>query len=164
MIAAIDADGHRSLFDYIMVELRDTSSSHALVWAAKDTISVRGLCKFEIPDSLSGNFYFIVVYHRNSIATWSKNPIAFNSTNISFDFTRNDSIVVNNPVPVLNTIAPTSALAGTAGFTLNLSGSNFITNSVAQWNGASLTTTFISSSQLTAVVHFHRTKADYSEC
>jgi YVTN family beta-propeller protein len=58
-----------------------------------------------------------------------------------------------NPVPTLATISPTSATAGGAGFTLNVTGTNFVSNvSVVQWNGTALTTTFVSGTQLTATV------------
>ena len=58
----------------------------------------------------------------------------------------------NNPVPVLSTLSPTSATAGGAGFTLTVTGSNFVTASVINWNGASRTTSFVSSTQLTATI------------
>jgi hypothetical protein len=58
-----------------------------------------------------------------------------------------------NPVPTLNSpLSPSSATAGGAAFTLTVSGTNFITSSVVQWNGTGLTTTYASSTQLTATV------------
>jgi hypothetical protein len=56
--------------------------------------------------------------------------------------------------PSVSTISPASATAGGAAFTLTVKGSNFVGNgvSVVQWNGADLTTTFVSSTQLTASV------------
>jgi hypothetical protein len=59
---------------------------------------------------------------------------------------------VNNPVPTLSSISPTSAVAGEQGFTLTATGSNFISGSSVRWNGSSRTTTFISSTQLTAAI------------
>jgi len=58
----------------------------------------------------------------------------------------------NNPVPILNSISPTTAVSGSAGFTLTVNGSNFVSTSVIRWNGVALTTTFVSSTQLTAAV------------
>jgi hypothetical protein len=57
-----------------------------------------------------------------------------------------------NPVPALTSLAPSSAPAGGAAFTLTVSGSNFLPSSVVQWNGAARTTTFVSSTQLTAAI------------
>jgi hypothetical protein len=61
--------------------------------------------------------------------------------------------VGNNPVPTLVSISPTSVTAGAASFTLTATGSNFLNNSVIKWNGTTLTTTFVSSTQLTALIN-----------
>ena len=55
-----------------------------------------------------------------------------------------------NPVPVLSSIAPNTAVAGGAAFTLTVSGSGFINGSTINWNGAAYTTTYVSPTQLTA--------------
>jgi hypothetical protein len=62
------------------------------------------------------------------------------------------AFTVGNPAPVLTSISPTSATGGGATFTLTAIGSNFITSSVIQWNGAALATTYVSATQLTAQV------------
>jgi hypothetical protein len=62
------------------------------------------------------------------------------------------SVAVNNPVPSLSSISPTSVTAGSAGFTLTLNGGNFVPTSVVQVNGSSRSTTFVSGTQLTAVI------------
>jgi len=58
----------------------------------------------------------------------------------------------NNPVPNLTSISPTSATAGGTAFTLTVNGSNFISGSTVRWGGANRTTTFMSSTQLTAAI------------
>jgi hypothetical protein len=62
------------------------------------------------------------------------------------------SLAVNNPQPSLASISPASATAGDPGFTLTVSGSNFVSASVVQVAGANRTTTFVSSTQLTAAI------------
>jgi hypothetical protein len=62
------------------------------------------------------------------------------------------TITVNNPVPVLTSISPTSTIVGGSSFVLTANGSSFISSSVINWNGLPLTTTFISSSQIAATV------------
>lgn len=58
-----------------------------------------------------------------------------------------------NPVPFLNQpVVPTSAPAGSAGFSITLNGTGFASNSVVKWNGVSLATTVLSSSKLSASV------------
>ncbi len=53
-----------------------------------------------------------------------------------------------NMVPVLNAISPDNAIAGGADFTLTVTGSNFTSGSSVQWNGSSLSTTAVSSTEL----------------
>ena len=62
------------------------------------------------------------------------------------------TFTVNNPAPVLTAISPSTQDAGGAAFTLTLTGSNFVSGSVVDWNGTALTTTFGSGTQLTAAV------------
>jgi RHS repeat-associated protein len=61
-------------------------------------------------------------------------------------------VIANNPVPTLSSISPTTATPGAAAFALTVNGTNFIPGSVVSWNGANLTTTFVSATQLTAQV------------
>jgi YVTN family beta-propeller protein len=58
----------------------------------------------------------------------------------------------NNPAPALTSISPTSAAAGGPQLTLTLTGTNFVSNSVVNWNSTQLATTFVSATSLTAVV------------
>ena len=62
------------------------------------------------------------------------------------------TFTINNPVPVLDSISPTSAVGGGPSFTLTVNGSNFVSGSVVKWDGAARTTTFVSSTQLTASI------------
>ena len=59
---------------------------------------------------------------------------------------------VDNPVPSASSLSPPSVLLGSGQFTLTVNGSDFVTTSVVQWNGAALTTTFVNSGEVTAVV------------
>ena len=54
--------------------------------------------------------------------------------------------------PTLTSVSPSAATAGGASFTLTATGINFTNTSVINWNGAALTTTFVSATSLTAVV------------
>jgi FG-GAP-like repeat/Putative Ig domain len=58
-----------------------------------------------------------------------------------------------NPVPFLNqTLVPTAVAPGSAGFTLSVSGTEFVSGATIDFNGAPLTTTFVDSEHLTATV------------
>lgn len=59
----------------------------------------------------------------------------------------------NNPVPMINNpLVPSSAAPGSAGFTLTVNGSGFVSNSKVNWNGTLRPTTFFSATRLTAVI------------
>jgi FG-GAP-like repeat len=58
-----------------------------------------------------------------------------------------------NPVPFINQpLAPMTAVPRGSSFTLTVNGSGFVPGAIVNWNGSSLTTTFINDSQLTASV------------
>src|SRR6266436_8780092 len=54
--------------------------------------------------------------------------------------------------PTITSINPNSCLAGSPQFTLTVNGTNFVNGATVNWNGSALTTTFVSSTQLTAIV------------
>jgi hypothetical protein len=59
----------------------------------------------------------------------------------------------SDPVPFLNQpVVPVSTAPGGPSFTLTINGAGFVSASVVNWNGTTLTTTFVSSAQLTAAV------------
>ena len=68
--------------------------------------------------------------------------------NVSNPFT----FTIDNPVPAAGSLSPASALVGSSSLTLTVNGSNFVSESTVQWNGSALTSTFVSSTKLTATV------------
>ena len=60
---------------------------------------------------------------------------------------------IQNPMPTIASVSPSSAFAGDSGFTLTINGANFVTSSTVQWNGSSRTTTFVSSTALQAAIN-----------
>lgn len=62
------------------------------------------------------------------------------------------TITPSAPPAKLTSLSPSSARAGAAGFTLTVTGSNFVTGSVVRWRGANRATTFVSATQLTATI------------
>jgi uncharacterized protein (TIGR03437 family) len=62
------------------------------------------------------------------------------------------NVVIPNPTPTLTSINPSSAPAGSAGFNLIVTGTNFITSSRVRWNGSVRNTAFVTSTQLLAVI------------
>jgi hypothetical protein len=60
----------------------------------------------------------------------------------------------SDTTPSLTSLAPSSATAGGAGFTLTVNGANFVNSPITtvNWNGGTRSTTFLSSAQLTAAI------------
>jgi hypothetical protein len=57
-----------------------------------------------------------------------------------------------NPTPVLSSLSPPFVAEGSAGFTLTVNGSGFVSGSTVYWGSTALTTTFGSATELTAPV------------
>ena len=81
---------NNAISDTIKVQLRSQSSPNASVLSANVLLSTNGTASISIPPSLIGGNYYIAVYHRNSLETWSSSAIAI-SGNTSFDFTTSSS-------------------------------------------------------------------------
>lgn len=58
----------------------------------------------------------------------------------------------SNPVPFIQGLSPVTVAPPGAQFTLTVSGSNFESTSVVQWNGSPLVTVFVGTGKLTATV------------
>jgi hypothetical protein len=83
-----------------------------------------------------------------SVTVFNPTPGGGTSGALTFSITS----ATNNPVPVATSLAPSSAAAGSAAFTLTVNGSNFVGGSVVRWNGNARTTTFVSATQITAAI------------
>jgi hypothetical protein len=63
------------------------------------------------------------------------------------------ALAQSNPVPLVNQpLVPTATAPGGPTFVLTVNGTGFVPGSAVNWNGTPLSTTFVSSSQLTATV------------
>jgi Zinc carboxypeptidase/Ig-like domain CHU_C associated len=66
---------------------------------------------------------------------------------------RDEVVVTVTPNPTNTSVSPNTRTAGSGAFTLTVTGTNFISGqSIVRWNGANRTTTFVSSTQLTAAI------------
>jgi hypothetical protein len=104
------------------------STTSTTLATASFTVNIAGTIRFEVRKTDGGT-----------------NRINIDDINIT-DFS------ANNPAPSLSSTTPNSANAGGAAFTLTATGTNFVSGSTINWNGSPLTTTFMSSTQLTATV------------
>ena len=58
-----------------------------------------------------------------------------------------------NPVPSITSLSPTQQAAGSAAQSLTINGTGFVTNSTVTFNGVAQNSTYISASQLTAILN-----------
>lgn len=72
------------------------------------------------------------------------NPDGTGSNQVAF--------TIANPLPAISGLSPSTAVAGGGDFTLMVSGANFLSGAVVQWNGGNLSTTFGGATQLSATV------------
>src|SRR5208282_1867784 len=63
------------------------------------------------------------------------------------------TFTIDNPVPTAGSLSPTGAIAGGPAFTLTVNGTNFVNGATVLWNGSARTTTFVSSTQVTAAIN-----------
>ena len=62
------------------------------------------------------------------------------------------SFTISNAVPTISSLSPSSAVAGTAAFTLTVNGVGFVSGATVNFNGAIKVTTFVSNTQITAAI------------
>ncbi len=58
-----------------------------------------------------------------------------------------------NAIPTITSLSPSSAMVGSAGFTLTVNGTGFVSASVVKWAGSVRTTTFVSATEITAIIN-----------
>jgi len=75
------------------------------------------------------------------------NPGSITSNSVSFLINQ-----VTSGAPSISAISPNAATQGGPAFTLTVFGSNFTFGALLVWNGSVITTSFVSSSQLTAII------------
>jgi len=80
-----------NIADQITVELYNAQNPSLLeVSYTNQFLYTNGNCTVTIPSSLS-DAYYIVIKHRNSIATWSALPVSFSGNLINYNFTASES-------------------------------------------------------------------------
>ena len=83
--AVIDPTNMAMVSDTITLELHQSTAPYAILYSTSSVIDVAGKGTFVFPNDVYGNSYYLVFRHRNSIETWSKNPVTLNSS--MFDLT-----------------------------------------------------------------------------
>ncbi|MCX6186698.1 MAG: hypothetical protein NTU43_06840 [Bacteroidetes bacterium] len=56
-----------------------------MVYSVRGILNTNGTSTLNFPSGAIGNSYYIVLKHRNSIETWSTNPVLFNSSGTTYN-------------------------------------------------------------------------------
>jgi len=59
---------------------------------------------------------------------------------------------IDNPIPAITSLSPSSKAAGSPAFTLTVNGTNFVPSSIVRWNGSDRSTIYVSNTKLTASI------------
>ena len=86
MRAVMDPFNYPSICDSVTLQLADSASLQIVAGNTK-TINTHGAGTFSFTGLQLGHRYYLVLRHRNSLATWSKNSFLFNNSSLSYDFT-----------------------------------------------------------------------------
>lgn len=73
--------------DTITVSLARCGTGHTIAYTATGTIASNGTSDLSFNNVRTGNYYYIVLRHRNSLETWSADSVLFQSVNPTYDFT-----------------------------------------------------------------------------
>ncbi len=76
--------------DSVLVELRPTSNPATIFASVKGVVLTDGYASFTLPSGASGNPYYLAVYHRSSVLTYS-NPVTISSTYTQYNFSSSAS-------------------------------------------------------------------------
>ena len=72
--------------DFISVELHNPNFPHELMFTYSGVLQTDGIFAGTFPNATLGHEYYLVIKHRNSIETWSANPVLL-SNQFNYDFT-----------------------------------------------------------------------------
>jgi hypothetical protein len=84
LFSPVDYDGS-PVTDSVTVELASPYSCYRTLHRVTGAINTNGTGSFQF-NNVQGQSFYIVIKHRSSLVTWSKNPVLFNSSIVSYDF------------------------------------------------------------------------------
>ncbi|MFN3695576.1 MAG: hypothetical protein ACK4UV_11255, partial [Ignavibacterium sp.] len=82
--------------DSITVELRNQNSPFNLVEQKKVLINADGNITIQFNQAVNNTPYYLVIKHRNSLETWSANPVSFLNDIATYDFTTSSNKAFGN--------------------------------------------------------------------
>jgi endonuclease/exonuclease/phosphatase family metal-dependent hydrolase len=94
--------GQANISDTITLQLADPSGNHPVLYQNKSLLLTDGTAVFNFPPGLSGNSYYFIIRHRNTLESWSAAPILINSGSFSYQFNDSQSKIHGNNQRNLN--------------------------------------------------------------
>lgn len=150
---SVDIDGNAATANNTTINIDGTPPS--------TTLSVNaGIVTLTATDALSGVASTVYIVDGGAQQTYSapfsvtgSHTVTYFSTDVAGNSEAAETLtLIINATPTLTSLSPSSATAGTAGFTLTVNGNGFAPSSVVNWKGTALATTYGSVSQLTAAM------------
>ena len=81
--------------DYVVVELHSTTPPYGVVKTSLATLKTNGTLQCSFQGSVTNNSYYIVINHRNTILTWSSQPVLMSAIT-NYDFSTASSKAYGN--------------------------------------------------------------------
>ena len=78
-------DPNSLITDYVIVELHATTPPYAMLKTTIATLKTNGTLSCSFPGSVTNTSFYIVIHHRNTVATWSAAPVLI-TPNMVYDF------------------------------------------------------------------------------
>jgi len=110
MNAVIDQINKPNVADSIVVSIAQANYPYAKVASSKGVLSTTGYGSFAFNFSFAGNYYYLVLNHRNCIETWSAVPILLSSGTTLFDFTTPRSVLRTSKPLIKSNLSPEKLL------------------------------------------------------
>ncbi len=144
-------------------ELSSLSPSNVVVGSADTTIEVIGkqftsgslvyLSGVPLATTYKSSTKLEALVPAGNLAILGTFPITVFTPTPGGGISNSVDLTVGNPVPVLTTIDPDNGVAGSAGFTMTVTGNDFVNgNSVVRFDGSDKVTTFVDSGTLEATI------------
>lgn len=125
----------------------DFSTNSIIRWNGSDRTT-----NFVSSTELQANIPSSDITTAGSVAVTVFTPSPGGGESASVVFAINDAAGTDNPVPATSQTTPASGVTGSSDFIMTVSGTGFVQESVVRWNGADLSTQFVSATQLDATV------------
>lgn len=91
--------------DTVSVFLRNSDSPYQIADSSEAVLNESGVGTFIFSNVVNGTNYYLVLKHRNSIETWSANPVTISSNSLTYyDFTSSQSKAYGNNMTQTGTV------------------------------------------------------------